>query len=763
MASHQDQSSCVQVVVRVRPQSNKESKTDICIRTLPKEEKSNATKSSPQFQTLEIDEKQSSKSFTFDHVFPPPTIQEEFFSTCVDPLVRSCLKGYNATIFAYGQTGSGKTHTMIGNLGRQDDEAGVIPRALEVIFLGLEETAKSQKLQISSPKSITDFNEHCKPPFEYEVKVTFIEVYGEDIHDLIGEEVIDRTQSLRQTSTTKNKSRLHIRDGKVGEDAEVIGACQAKVQSSDEALQYLQRGMKMRRTDHTAMNAESSRSHAIFTLVIQQTQRKGGSQGSSAVEMMTSKTHFVDLAGSERIKSAETTGKRMHEGININKGLFVLGNVISSLGKEVKGKKRFVPYRDSNLTRLLKGSLGGNHKTIMIGCVSPSVSNQLETMSTLRYANRAKNIKNNAKINVDPSSKVINELKDQVKILAMELQRLRRTDKFGDIKCPFSADFLDGLIGAKSIAINRQTSESDLSTKSDEYHEIPEEMARLRVINERNINKVNFCDIDAGRDDDFGDLRTSSANQMMHDVRLEDTTEAFAIRPFSAPAITNKPVPFQITKRGRLNASAQYYDLPEEKGDEIEAVRESIKQAPFYNLLQKSVRDLANLEEEEEEDINVKEGGNGQNQVMKDRRFRMFPRLAWRQSLERCCKGGDNEELAERQDTKKIALYDTMLVSLRNILGGVAEIPNANLDRIMEDYKIGYAALKLESEIKLIESKIKSYRNEKIFLDDIIDQLKKNSLNSVEVFNSVTVTKREIVKLEKELDALLFMNKQMSN
>merc|ERR1719491_319454 len=146
----------------------------------------------------------------------------------------------------------------------------------------------------------------------------------------------------------------------------------------------------MRRTEQTAMNAASSRSHAIFTLVIQQTQRKvsieaGDAIGvvqESVVEMKTSKIHFVDLAGSERIKNAKTAGKRMKEGININMGLFALGNVISSLGNESKGNKGHVPYRASKLTQLLKGSLGGNHRTLMIGCASPRNSNRDETLST---------------------------------------------------------------------------------------------------------------------------------------------------------------------------------------------------------------------------------------------------------------------------------------------------------------------------------------------------------------------------------------------
>lgn len=339
MKSKENESSCINVVIRARTLPREDSENEICVRIEPEEVGTSILNPSTQSQIIQVGEDESSKRFTFDYVFPPPTTQKDFYSACVDSLVCSCLDGYNATILAYGQTASGKTHTMIGDLRRQDDNDGVIPRALEAIFLGLEQKIETHKEHIPLPTSSHSDGAHSKDssstpassttPFEYLVKVRFLELYGEEILDLVGEEITDRTQSFDGESSVKRKQtyrrpivkktgRLAIRDGKVGEDATVLGACQAKVKSSEEALKYLRRGMKMRHTGQTAMNAESSRSHAIFTVMIQQTQRKVLSTAGDSIdakkkctiEMKTSNIHFVDLAGSESIRKAKTEGKR---------------------------------------------------------------------------------------------------------------------------------------------------------------------------------------------------------------------------------------------------------------------------------------------------------------------------------------------------------------------------------------------------------------------------------------------------------------------
>lgn len=352
----------------------------------------------------------SKNKFTFDATYDSESTQAQVYVKSIVPLVDSCLEGYNATIIAYGQTGSGKTHSILGQtdgtnfeIDPKEDmsEAGVIPRALRSLFQHLDQAESSYS---------TSESKHHR--YEYGVKVQFIELYGEDIRDLL--------------QSSENPPKLSIRDGRRGVEPEVLGINTVCVKSAEEALLCLTRGTLRRVTRATKMNSESSRSHAIMTVIIEQKLTTLSEEGKDSKELTTkqSKLHFVDLAGSERIKKTGATGQGLKEGVNINKGLLVLGNVISALASQGKSEG-FVPYRDSKLTRLLKGSLGGNHKTLMIACVSPSGSNTEESLNTLRYANRAKNIQNKAVVNMDAGSKMIAELRGQLKAMAIELLRVR--------------------------------------------------------------------------------------------------------------------------------------------------------------------------------------------------------------------------------------------------------------------------------------------------------------------------------------------------
>mmetsp|Transcript_22637 Transcript_22637/g.46949 ORF Transcript_22637/g.46949 Transcript_22637/m.46949 type:complete len:926 (+) Transcript_22637:129-2906(+) len=350
------------------------------------------------------------KSFTFDHALSGSTPQHAVYDSCVSALVASCLEGYNATALAYGQTGAGKSYTILGPsaasaVGIDDEvsrEVGIIPRALGDLFAALEKSKASSAASESAAS------------FDYNVKLQFLELYGEEIRDLLAATRVPGTKP----------AKLMIRDTKA--DCEVLGATSVHVKSAEDALLCLTRGMLRRVTGATAMNAESSRSHAIMTVLIEQTQHQDGGEKT----VITSKFNFVDLAGSERAKRTGAKGTRLKEGIDINKGLLVLGNVISALAaidpnKPKSGK--FVPFRDSKLTRILRGSLGGNHKTLLFVCVSPSSKNLDESLNALRYANRAKNIKNAATKHVEDSgsAKLIAELKGQVGALAAELLRIR--------------------------------------------------------------------------------------------------------------------------------------------------------------------------------------------------------------------------------------------------------------------------------------------------------------------------------------------------
>ncbi|NXS74412.1 KIF4 protein, partial [Pandion haliaetus] len=316
----------------------------------------------------------SDKSFTYDYVFDPSVEQEEVFNTAVAPLIRGIFKGYNATVLAYGQTGSGKTYSMGGTYtANQEHEpsVGVIPRVIKLLFKEKEQ----------------------RQDWEFVLKVSYLEIYNEDILDLL-------------CPSRERSSPISIREDPK-EGIKIVGLTERNVTCAQDTVSCLEHGNNFRTVASTAMNSQSSRSHAIFTICIDQ--KKKNDKNSS----FHSKLHLVDLAGSERQKKTKAEGDRLKEGININRGLLCLGNVISALGDENK-KGGFVPYRDSKLTRLLQDSLGGNSHTLMIACVSPADSNLEETLNTLRYADRARKIKNKPIVNLDPQAAELHHLKQQV-------------------------------------------------------------------------------------------------------------------------------------------------------------------------------------------------------------------------------------------------------------------------------------------------------------------------------------------------------------
>ncbi|XP_040068064.1 kinesin-like protein KIF21A isoform X3 [Ixodes scapularis] len=355
------------------------------------------------------------KAFTFDHVFDCPTHQERVYDTCVKALVEGCFDGYNATVLAYGQTGSGKTYTMGTGYGLNlnEHERGVIPRAVDHLFAGI---ARRQ----------AEAREKGAPVPDFKVHVQFMELYNEEIFDLLNSGKDDRG----------SKSGIKIHEDVKGE-IYTIGVATKTVQSAEQVIKCLESGALSRTTASTAMNVQSSRSHAIFTLHIKQQrvvtlpllegaeEEEDGGEALSEFETLTAKFHFVDLAGSERLKRTGATGDRAKEGISINCGLLALGNVISALG-DASGKISHVPYRDSKLTRLLQDSLGGNSRTLMIACVSPCDRDFMETLNTLRYANRAKHIKNKITVNQDKSSQTIALLRREIQDLQLELMEYKQ-------------------------------------------------------------------------------------------------------------------------------------------------------------------------------------------------------------------------------------------------------------------------------------------------------------------------------------------------
>lgn len=350
--------------------------------------------------------------FTFDRVYSPEEGQGCIWGS-VEGLISRFLEGYNVTVLAYGQTSSGKSYTMgTDRLSPSDlvdfeaddtvelssDRIGIIPRAVHNIFHRIRQLPPSSN--------------------QTTIKTSYVEIYNEDLIDLVASSSSQSTQ-LPQVTIREDK------DGKIIWS----GLKEVKVSNASDVLDLLQRGSSARQTNSTEMNAQSSRSHAIFSLSLTQKKPSGGNSLSASLNQsgrrsqvssptpgsraetsapsldsewvtVTSKFHFVDLAGSERLKRTSAVGERVKEGISINSGLHALGNVISALGDPSKAKTiTHIPYRDSKLTRLLQDSLGGNAHTLMIACVSPIEYNLNETLNTVKYANRARNIKNRAEVN----------------------------------------------------------------------------------------------------------------------------------------------------------------------------------------------------------------------------------------------------------------------------------------------------------------------------------------------------------------------------
>eukprot|EP00072_Mus_musculus_P070183 XP_017171946.1 PREDICTED: kinesin-like protein KIF21A isoform X18 [Mus musculus] len=358
------------------------------------------------------------KAFTFDYVFDIDSQQEQIYTQCIEKLIEGCFEGYNATVFAYGQTGAGKTYTMgTGfDVNIMEEEQGIISRAVRHLFKSIDEKK-------------TSAIKNGLPPPEFKVNAQFLELYNEEVLDLF--------DTTRDIDAKNKKSNIRIHEDSTG-GIYTVGVTTRTVNTEPEMMQCLKLGALSRTTASTQMNVQSSRSHAIFTIHVCQTRVCPQTDAENATdnklisesspmnefETLTAKFHFVDLAGSERLKRTGATGERAKEGISINCGLLALGNVISALGDKSK-RATHVPYRDSKLTRLLQDSLGGNSQTIMIACVSPSDRDFMETLNTLKYANRARNIKNKVMVNQDRASQQINALRSEITRLQMELMEYK--------------------------------------------------------------------------------------------------------------------------------------------------------------------------------------------------------------------------------------------------------------------------------------------------------------------------------------------------
>ncbi|XP_053680225.1 kinesin-like protein KIF17 [Anopheles nili] len=367
----------VKVVVRCRPMNKREQQSS-CTSVI-QIDNSLVNLDNPK------DRNATQKSFRFDNAYGYAATTENIYSDICYSLVESVLEGYNATIFAYGQTGCGKSHTMQGttyNLSAADpnnaNNIGIIPRSFEHIF---------EAISLASE-------------VRYLVLVSYLEIYNETIRDLLKPHV-------PTAGTGTPAGGLQIKEIP-GEGVTVQNLSLHTVHGMKECIELLELGAKNRMVGSTLMNIESSRSHSIFSISLEQISTSVVDNGTS---IKRGKLNLVDLAGSERQSKTGATGDRLKEATKINLSLSALGNVISAL---VDGKTKHIPYRDSKLTRLLQDSLGGNTKTLMIACISPADYNYDETLSTLRYASRAKNIANKPRVNEDPKDTMLREYQQEI-------------------------------------------------------------------------------------------------------------------------------------------------------------------------------------------------------------------------------------------------------------------------------------------------------------------------------------------------------------
>lgn len=392
-------------------------------------------------QLNKSNETNDTKIYTFDSVYDCDSSQEDIYADVCHPLVESVLNGFNGTIFAYGQTGTGKTYTMEG----VDGDPGVIPRSFVHIFSHILRSSHKQFL----------------------VRSSYLEIYQEEIRDLL-------------SSNVNKRLELHERPD-IGVYVKDLSSFVCKNVSEIERV--LNKGRHNRSVGATNMNEHSSRSHAIFMITVEHIEK----DSSDVEHIRVGKLNLVDLAGSERQIKTKTVGQRQKEAIKINLSLSALGNVISAL---VDGRSTHIPYRDSKLTRILQDSLGGNARTVMIANIGPAGYNYEETLITLRYANRAKNIKNKPRVNENPKDTLLKEFQAEIERLRQQLDEKRKQKRMNTMQTSTEQIDVDAVekLQAKIKAMESKMlvgGKDILDHTHDQQRQLERSMAELREQKQR--------------------------------------------------------------------------------------------------------------------------------------------------------------------------------------------------------------------------------------------------------------------------------------
>ncbi|OIW16560.1 hypothetical protein TanjilG_17733 [Lupinus angustifolius] len=661
---HSESMQCVRVAVNIRPLVTSElliGCTD-CISVVPGE---------PQVQI-------GSHSFTYDHVYGSTGLPlSAIYDDCVFPLVDALFHGYNATVLAYGQTGSGKTYTMGTNYTGEGSNDGIIPRVMETIFKRVQTMKQSA---------------------EFLIRVSFIEIFKEEVFDLLDPNSSKGEVLCTAKVTVPARVPIQIRET-VNGGITLAGVTEPEVKTKEEMASFLSRGSLARATGSTNMNSQSSRSHAIFTITMEQ---KNGD------DVLCAKLHLVDLAGSERAKRTGADGMRLKEGIHINKGLLALGNVISALGDERKRKEGgHVPYRDSKLTRLLQDSLGGNSKTMMIACVSPADTNAEETLNTLKYANRARNIQNKAVINRDPVGAQVQKMRSQIEQLQAELIFYR-----GDAGGPFEElqilKHKISLLEASNAELQRELQENRLTCDNLAQRasdaQVEKDQLVLKIESVRNGKSWDEVDSNSNQDYDLVKSYVSKIQDLEGELlRLKNSnvksSHFIDWAESDDGGFRSKNAVFACGNEYSSDCDTRSVDITDDLVDHA-------KESEHSSLQEKLDRELKELDKKlEQKEAEMKRFNNSDTSVLKNHY---------------------EKKLHELEQEKKFLHKE--IEELRCNLSNISSTSDAGAQKLKEDYLQKLNALeaqvsdlkkKQDSQVQLLRQKQKSDEAAKRLQDEI--------------------------------------------